>query len=62
MLNILVHASGVVCFGYALYYDFLYVNLPPHMASNPAFASLVAFPGKWKYLTVWDMVRFKPPN
>ncbi|ODN01516.1 Androgen-induced protein [Orchesella cincta] len=56
MISILIHASGVACFGYALYYDLFHVHLPAHMASSAAFSAMQAFPGKWKYLTVWDIV------
>jgi len=56
MLSIVIHASGVACFGYALYYDLFLIHLPAHMATNAAFAAMKAFPGKWKYLTVWDIV------
>ncbi len=58
MLNILIHASGTACFGYALYYDLVHVHLPPHMAASATFAAMKAFPGKWKYLTIWDIVSF----
>lgn len=56
MLNIVIHASGVACFGYALYYDLFHVHLPGHMATSATFVAMKAFPGKWKYLTVWDIV------
>lgn len=59
LLNILIHTSGAAFFGYALYYDHFYVRLPPHLASKPAFARLLVFPYKWKYLTVWDTVGSK---
>jgi len=56
MISILIHASGVACFGYALYYDLFHVHLPPHLAGSATFAAMQAFPGKWKFLTVWDIV------
>ncbi|CAL8143849.1 unnamed protein product [Orchesella dallaii] len=56
MLSVLIHASGVACFGYALYYDLFHVHLPAHLASSATFSAMQAFPGKWKYLTVWDIV------
>jgi hypothetical protein len=56
MIKTLIHAAGVVNFGYALYYDLLYVHLPPHLEKSGTFSAMSAFPGKWKFLTVWDMV------
>lgn len=56
MLSVVIHASGVACFGYALYYDLFHIHMPPHMAASATFAAMKAFPGKWKYLTVWDIV------
>jgi len=52
-LYALIHSSGVAVFGYALYYNNYHVHLP--RAAGAATAYLSAFPGKWKYLTVWNM-------
>lgn len=56
MFSTVLHATGVVWFGYALYFNLSYVKLPPHMKDNPKYASMEAYPGHWKYLTVWDIV------
>lgn len=55
-ISVLIHLAGAVNFGYALYYDLMFVHVPPHMRSKGQFSSMAAFPGKWKYLTIWNMV------
>jgi len=56
MIKALIHAAGAANFGYALYYDLMFVHLPPHLKGSGNFAAMSAFPGKWKFLTVWNMV------
>jgi len=55
-LNIAIHASGVALFGYSLFYDFFYVHYPPEVASTEKFKALSSWPGKWKFLTIWNLV------
>jgi hypothetical protein len=57
-LSVAVHASAVAMFGYSLYYNILFVNLPSEVAATGRFNSFSAWPGKWKYLTVWNLVSY----
>jgi len=56
MIYTLIHGTGAATFGYALYYEFVHLHLPPHLRRNSSLLAVAKFPGKWKYLTVWDLV------
>jgi len=51
-LSALIHTSGVAVFGYALYYNNYHVHFPRSIVRAEY---LTAFPGKWKFLTVWNL-------
>jgi hypothetical protein len=51
-LNALIHTSGVAIFGYSLYYNNFHVHFPRTIVRAEY---LTAFPGKWKFLTVWNL-------
>ncbi|XP_021947844.1 androgen-induced gene 1 protein isoform X2 [Folsomia candida] len=55
-IALFIHLAGAANFGYALYYDLKFVHVPPHLKNKGDFDSMSAFPGKWKYLTIWNMV------
>jgi len=57
-LSTLIHTIGLAIFGYSLYYDLRYVYAPPELiAEYKNFESAARWPGKWKYLTIWNVVR-----
>lgn len=49
---LLFHIVAAAMFGYAIYYDFLYVVAPSHIRRTTS-----SFGGKFKYLTFIDVVR-----
>lgn len=56
MIYGLIHASGVATFGYALYYEFWQLHIPASIPRTETLIAMSKFPGKWKYLTVWNLV------
>jgi len=56
LTSIALHASGTAVFGYALYHDLFLVHIPPELEASGKFKSFTAFPGRWKYLTIWNLV------
>ncbi|ODM96578.1 Androgen-induced protein [Orchesella cincta] len=43
------HTTAILCFGYALVYDLFHVYLPAYDPEE-------TFPGRWKFLSVWNVV------
>lgn len=52
-LIILVHLLAIIQYTYSFYYDVKYVNLPQTLSPK----NLTDFGGKFKYLTVLNVVR-----
>jgi len=57
LVSTTVHALGVGLFGYSLYYDLVHVHASADLlAKNKNIRDANAWPGKWKYLTIWNLV------